>query len=150
MKVKDILDKAKRPVITITGDKTIRDAMKLLHDHKIGSVVIVNTDNDPVGILTERDVFRICYEHGGDFMKMKIADRMTTELMIGVPEDEIDYIASVITTRRVRHIPIINEQKELVGLISIGDIVKAKMKQAEVHVRYLQEFITGRAKTGNE
>lgn len=150
MKVKDILKTAGRPVVTITGDKTIREAMKLLHDHKIGSVVVVKNDNDPVGILTERDVFRICYEFAGDFMNMKIGDHMTADLLIGVPDDDIDYIASVITTRRVRHIPIIDENKKLCGLISIGDIVKARMKQAEVDVRYLQEYITGRAKTGRE
>lgn len=150
MKVKDILDKARRPVVTITGDKTIREAMKLLNDHRIGSVVVVKDETDPVGILTERDVFRLFYEHGSDIMAMKIADHMTTGLMVGVPDDDIDYIASVITNRRVRHIPIIDENKKLCGLISIGDIVKAKMKQAEVHVRYLQEYITGRAKSGNE
>ncbi len=150
MTVKDILEKTKRPVITITGDKTIRDAMKVLIDNKIGSVVVIGDAGDPVGILTERDVFRLCYESTGDIMDMKISDHMTVNLLIGVPDDDIEYIASVITNKRVRHIPIIDEKKRLCGLISIGDIVKARMKQAEVHVRYLQEYITGRGRTADE
>jgi CBS domain-containing protein len=150
MTVKDILEKTKRPVITITGDKTIRDAMKVLIENKIGSVVVIGDAGDPVGILTERDVFRLCYESTGGIMDMKISDHMTVNLLIGVPDDDIEYIASVITSKRVRHIPIIDKKKKLCGLISIGDIVKARMKQAEVHVRYLQEYITGRGRTADE
>lgn len=150
MKVKDILGESGRPVITITGDKTIRDAMKLLANHKIGSVVVINQNGDPVGILTERDVFRLCYRHDAGMKSLKVADHMTTDLLVGVPEDDLDYIAGVITNKRVRHIPIIDENRKLCGLISIGDIVKAKMKQAEIHVRYLTEYITGRSKTDHE
>jgi CBS domain-containing protein len=150
MKVKDILGKSGRPVITITGEKTIRDAMELLHQHKIGSVVVVSEDGDPVGILTERDVFRLCYRSESEVKSLKVADQMTTDLVVGVPEDDIDYIAGVITNKRVRHIPIIDENRKLCGLISIGDIVKAKMKQAEIHVRYLTEYITGRSHTDHE
>ncbi len=150
MKVKDILGKSGRPVITITGDKTIKDAMELLNRHKIGSVVVVNEGGDPVGILTERDMFHLCYEHDTDMKAMKVADHMTSDLVVGVPEDDLDYIAGVITNKRVRHIPIIDDKRKLWGLISIGDIVKAKMKQAEIHVRYLTEYITGRSTTDHE
>jgi len=150
MKVKDIIGKEGRPVITVTGDKSVRDAMELLNNHKIGSVVVVNDAGDPVGILTERDIFHLCYKHASDTKSLKIADHMTTDLLVGVPEDDLDYIAGVITNKRVRHIPIIDENRKLCGLISIGDIVKAKMKQAEIHVRYLTEYITGRAKTDHE
>jgi CBS domain-containing protein len=150
MKVKDILGTSGRPVITITGDKTIKDAMELLSKHKIGSVVVVNQGGDPIGILTERDMFHLCYRHDTEMKSLKVADHMTTDLLVGVPEDDIDYIAGVITNKRVRHIPIIDENRKLCGLISIGDIVKAKMKQAEIHVRYLTEYITGRSKTDHE
>ena len=150
MKVKDILDNLKRPTITIAGDKTIQDAMKLMVDHKIGSVVVVNAGGDPAGILTERDIFRLCHHCKAAMMTMKIADHMTTDLAVGLPEDDLNYIAQVITQKRVRHIPIIDAAGKLCGLISIGDIVKAKLTEAEVHVRYLTEYITGRARTGAE
>jgi len=97
MKVKDILDNLKRPTITIAGDKTIQDAMKLMVDHKIGSVVVVNAGGDPAGILTERDIFRLCHHCKAAMMTMKIADHMTTDLAVGLPEDDLNYIARVIT-----------------------------------------------------
>ena len=150
MKVKDVLFKFKRPTVTITGDKTIQEAMKLMVDYKIGSVVVVETGNYPVGIVTERDIFRLCHQCQGAMMTMKVADHMTTDLAVGLPDDDLDYIAGVITHKRVRHIPIIDAAGKLCGLISIGDIVKAKLTEAEVHVRYLTEYITGRSQTGAE
>ena len=150
MRVKDLLSRASRPPVTITGDKTVREAMKSLIENKIGSLVVVDSGGAPVGIITERDVFRITYEHNGKIMDMKVADHMTTRILIGLPDDDIEYIAQVITQNRVRHIPIIDENKKLRGIISIGDVVKAKLDMAEIHCRYLTEYITGRSHTGTE
>jgi CBS domain-containing protein len=83
-------------------------------------------------------------------MDMKVGEHMTRNLLIGVPDDDVDYIAQVITQNRVRHIPIIDDQNRLGGIVSIGDIVKAKLEMAQVHVRYLTEYITGRASTKGE
>lgn len=150
MKVKDILGKTGRPVVTMAEDKTVGNAMKLLNANKIGSVVVVNQDGDPVGIFTERDIFRLCYRYDSAVKSLKVADHMTTDLLVGIPEDDVDYIAAVITNKHVRHIPIIDENRKLCGLISIGDIVKTKMKQAEIQVRYLTEYIMGRSRTDRE
>jgi CBS domain-containing protein len=150
MKVKDILAKKDGSPITVSGDETIHDGMKLLADNKIGSLVVVDNNGAPVGIITERDIFRLTYEVTGDIRSRKIADHMTSDLIIGVPEDDVDYIARVITQNRIRHIPIIDNNKQLCGLVSIGDIVKARLDIAEVHIRYLTEFISGRSKTESE
>ena len=150
MRVRDLLTQRQRPVVTITGEKSILDAMKLLTDQKIGALIVVDDSGDTIGILTERDIFRLAYKHKGQFMDMKVRDQMTRELIIGLPDDDVDYIAEVITQRRVRHIPIMDRDKKLCGIVSIGDIVKAQLTMAEVHVRYLTEYITGRARTDAE
>lgn len=150
MKVKDLLAQATRPPKTAAGETTIHEAMKILIENKIGSLIVVDDDNTPVGIITERDIFRLGYKFDGDIMSMKIADHMTRELIIGVPDDDVDYIARVITQKRIRHIPILDENRKLCGILSIGDILKTKLEMAEVHLRYLKEYITGRSTLGSE
>jgi CBS domain-containing protein len=76
------------------------------------------------------------------FMKMSVGEIMTTELMIGVGEDDIQYIGGVMTQNRIRHVPIV-EDDNLVGLISVGDVVKAHIDEVEVENRYLKTYITG-------
>ena len=146
MKVRDLLAKADRPPVTISAEKTVGEAMKLLTDHKIGSLIVIDSEGNPAGIITERDIFRIAYKYHGEMMQMKVADHMTSNLIIGLPDDDIDYIAKVITQNRIRHIPIMDKDEKLAGIISIGDIVKAKLDMAEVELRYLTEYITGHSK----
>jgi len=150
MKVKDLLGQAARTPVTVIGDASIREAMKLLVDNNIGSLIVVDEDGAPVGIITERDIFHLTYQHHGQIMDLKVADHMTTKMLIGLPADEIEYIAQVITQNRVRHIPIIDENKKLSGIVSIGDVVKARLDMAQIKVRYLTEYITGRALTDSE
>jgi len=150
MKVKDMLGRAVRTPVTVTGDKTIREAMKLLVENNIGSLIVVDNDGVPVGIITERDIFRMTYEHQGKIMDMMVADHMTTKMLIGLPDDDIEYIAQVITQNRIRHIPIIDEKNRLNGIVSIGDVVRARLDLAQIHVRYLTEYITGRSHTDSE
>jgi CBS domain-containing protein len=150
VKVKDLLAKSARPPVTISADNSIYEAMQSLVDQQIGSLIVIDDNGALVGIITERDIFRLSYRSDDDIKKKKVADHMSRDLVIGLPDDEIDYIARVITQNRIRHIPIIDENNQLVGIVSIGDIVKAKLDQAEVDIRYLTEFITGRSKTASE
>jgi CBS domain-containing protein len=145
MKVKDLIARAAQPPVTIAADRTLYDAMRELVERKIGSLIVVDGKGAPVGIITERDIFRAAYAHRGDIMKTRVVDKMTTKLIVGVPEDEVDYIAGVITQNRIRHVPIVDRAGLLIGIVSIGDIVKVQLSEAEVHVRYLTEYITGRA-----
>lgn len=150
MQVKEILAQTDRLPMTIAPEKTLYEAMALLIGHKIGSLVIVDAQGMPLGIITERDIFRAAYHHRGDILNVKVVDKMTTRLIVGVPEDDVDYIAKIITQNRIRHIPIVNKGGQLCGIVSIGDIVKVKLSMAEVDVRYLTEYITGRAEPGRK
>lgn len=145
MLVKDILDEFHRHPITINENSTIDEAMKTLDDNKIGSLLVLNDTKSISGIITERDLFRMMNKFNCDIGEKKIKDYMSTDLIIGVPEDDLEYIAGLITQNRIRHIPIIGEDGNLCGIISIGDIVKAQLDNVKVENRHLREFITGRA-----
>jgi CBS domain-containing protein len=142
MQVRELL-KTKTAPVTVKQGQNLQEAMRLLIDHKIGSLVVVNNTGDPVGIITERDIFRLAYYHKNNLKQLKITDCMTTDLVIGLPDDDLDYIAQIITQNRIRHIPILDHNKKLCGIISIGDIVKAQLELAEVHVRHLTDYIRG-------
>ncbi len=142
MKIKDILQNKPQP-ITIDVNSTVKDAADILRDKKIGSVVVVDDDHNAVGIITERDMFRILHDDNRIDLTTPLEDAMTKDLIIGLPSDDIDYIAQIITQKRIRHIPILDEDKKLCGIVSIGDILKARLEQARVQVRYLQDYIKG-------
>ncbi|MEE9442677.1 MAG: CBS domain-containing protein [candidate division Zixibacteria bacterium] len=145
MQVKDVLDDFHKHPITINENLTIGEAMKALNKHKIGSLIVLDNSKSLAGIITERDVFRMMNKFNCDIEEKLIKDYMSTDLIIGVPEDDLEYIAGLITQNRIRHIPVINRDGNLCGIISIGDIVKARLNEAEVENRYLREYISGRA-----
>ena len=150
MLVRDILDATKKPPITITREKTIAEAIDLLQSNKIGSLIVIDGESSAIGIITERDILRILHEHKGALFNLTVGEQMTTRLVIGLLGDDINYIGQIMTQNRIRHIPIIDDNNKLCGMVSIGDILKAELTSAKVHVRYLREYITGRAETGGE
>jgi CBS domain-containing protein len=101
--------------------------MRLLIDNHIGSLVVVDESENPVGIITERDIFHLAFRYRGDMMDMKVGDTMTSRLVLGAPEDDIEKAAKVMTDEHIRHLPILDEQEQLCGIVSIGDIVKARL-----------------------
>jgi CBS domain-containing protein len=127
MKIGDLI-KSKPAPITINSLKTIQQAMRLLIENKIGSLIVVEDDANPIGIITERDIFHLAFRYRGDMMDMKVVDNMTGRLILGKPEDDIDYVAELLTENRIRHLPVIDDNNELCGIVSIGDILKAKFE----------------------
>ena len=141
MRIRDVLDRKGKDVVTVGPDHTVHDAMRVLVKHNIGSVVV--TENDEiVGILTERDVLRLGAATPSTFGNERVGDVMTTELVVGVPADSLDYVAGVMTENRIRHLPIV-EGERLAGVLSIGDVVKAMKQATEVENRYLRDYIQG-------
>lgn len=126
MLVKDLLQ-AKAPAVTIDTGRTLKDAMRLLIEHKIGSLVIVDSDDHPLGIITERDIFHLALRYQGDMMDLKVGDNMTSRMMSGIPEDDINQIARIMIEKGIRHIPIIDGDAKLCGIISMRDIVRANL-----------------------
>jgi CBS domain-containing protein len=128
MQTKDILE-SKPPPVTIHIDQDMPNAMRLLIENKIGSLVVVNDDDSPVGIITEHDIFHLAFRFRGDMMDMKVGDNMTSRLILGAPEDDIEHLARLMIDNHIRHIPIMDEDNRLGGIVSIGDIVKARLSE---------------------
>lgn len=143
MKVKDILNvKPSGNIITISPNASLHDAVQLLAEHHIGAVVVVDEDANPLGILSERDVVREVAQHGEAALEMTVNKVMTTDIVVGVLNDDLSYVMNIMTNKRFRHLPIMHEQS-LVGIVSIGDVVKAQMEFYEGEARTLMQYIQG-------
>lgn len=141
MRIREVLDRKGRNVVTVEPGVTVLEAMKVLVEHNIGSVVVTR-DDDILGILTERDVLRLGAESPESLAGRTVGDVMTTELVVGVSGDAIEYVAGVMTANRIRHLPIVDGGR-LVGVVSIGDVVNAMKQEKEVENRYLRDYIQG-------
>lgn len=142
MKLRDILRRKGTDVTTIRHDASLLDAARTLTENNIGVLMVVDGSDAPLGILSERDIVHQLAEHSGEFDTMRVQDAMTRELIICVPNDDVDYAMQVMTQQRIRHLPIM-EGEQLAGLVSIGDLVKSHINQAETEIRYLHSYIMG-------
>lgn len=124
MKVQRILATKVKDVITITPERTVKDAAALLAQHRIGALIVLDDNQKVVGILSERDIIREA-AHNDSVLFQAVSQVMTPEVVTGTPEDDIYSVAHVMTERRFRHLPIV-EEGQLIGMISIGDIMKAQ------------------------
>ena len=113
--------------MTISSEATICDAMELMIEKRIGSLIVVDRNDNPIGIITENDIFRLTFRHRGNMMEQSIKDNMSTDLILGVLDDDIEFIAEAMTQNNIQHVPIMDENEQLCGVISIRDIVKAKL-----------------------
>jgi CBS domain-containing protein len=142
MKVADLLKDKGKSVITITPDEPVFTAMGKLIDNQIGSLVVIDAEKKLVGIISERDIMRAAYSDLEMLKSKKVSQLMSTNIIIGIPEDDIDYIMGIMTQNRIRHLPIVTKDG-IVGIISIGDIVKYQLEEFQVKNRYLEEYMYG-------
>jgi CBS domain-containing protein len=142
MKVKDILAHKSADVISIEPQQTLHDASHLLAQHNIGALLVVDEAGLPVGILSERDIVRALAEHGAAALDFAVDRAMTKDLIIALLDDDLAYLSSTMTAKRIRHLPVMHEQQVL-GIVSIGDVVKARLDHFEGEARILQRYIDG-------
>jgi CBS domain-containing protein len=141
MKLAAILERKGPHAVTVTENSTISDAINLMDENRVGSVMIATDDNELLGIFTERDVLSLCANgKGGDFQTMLIKDHMTTNVIIGHLEDHLDDVLGTMTSNRFRRLPVVVGNK-IVGLLSLGDLVKAKLEEVEHDADALREYI---------
>lgn len=124
MKVRNILATKGGRVITIGPDKLVREAVALLVQHRIGAVVVTDEDGRLVGILSERDITRAAAEDESLFVRV-VGDIMTRKVVVGMPQDDVLAVAHTMLEKRFRHLPIVDEGR-LIGIISIGDVLKTQ------------------------
>lgn len=139
MSVGRILATKGSKVITIQPDRTVKDALMTLAEHNIGALVVIDESNHPVGIISERDIVRDA-ARDDDFITKRVRDVMTGDVVTGTAQDDLRSVANIMTERRFRHLPIV-ENDELIGIVSIGDVVKAQRDQYQGEVETLQTQI---------
>jgi uncharacterized protein len=141
MKIRDILRTKGHDVITIAPDQPVLAAVRVLSEHRIGALV-VRSEGGIDGIISERDVLNLAAGDPARLTDTPVADVMTSNVIVGVPEDDLDYVMNIMTNNRIRHLPVV-EGERLVGLVSIGDVVNAVRRSVEAENRHLKEYIQG-------
>lgn len=124
----------------VTAEATIAEAARRLASKRIGALVVVDGDGKLAGIVSERDLVRALSSHGGRCLEMKVRDVMTAEVITCKPSDTVDNLMEVMTSGRFRHVPVM-EGDRLVGVVSIGDIVKYKIAEATAEAEALRSYI---------
>ena len=141
MKIRDLLDEKGYEVVTVPPSFPIQDAMRLLVEHNIGSVVVA-TEKVVEGILTERDILRLAAKESPVLRSGKVGDVMTREVVVALLDDSVDTVMEIMTQNRIRHLPIV-DQGWMQGILSIGDVVNAVRKKVEVENTYMRDYIRG-------
>jgi CBS domain-containing protein len=142
MLVQDVLKAKQRDLITVEPKHSVRAAMELLLDNRISCLPVVDDKQELCGIISDKDIFRKVHADPKGFGETLVSDLMTTDVIVGLPKDEIGYIAGIMTQNRIRHVPVVDGRK-LIGLISVGDVVKTQMENIQIENRYLKQFIDG-------
>ena len=140
MRIADVLRTKGAAVATITPETSVSGLLNELAMNNIGAMVVVSGDG-VVGIVSERDVVRKLHEHGVELLRLPVSQIMTTMVATCSPTDTVDHLTALMTTKRVRHIPVVDNDR-LVGIVSIGDVVKQRMEELESEQRALQDYIT--------
>ncbi len=138
MRVTDILNTKGSQVHSLPPQSTIQELLRKLADHRVGAVVVLEDDNRLGGIVSERDVVRFIRESGD--LKRPVSHIMTRDVETAELEDEIEDLATKMTQRRVRHLPVV-EDDQVVGIVSIGDVVKARLDDLQAERDHLESYL---------
>jgi CBS domain-containing protein len=142
MLVSQILKAKGDLVFTVSPVETVQSAAALLHSRKVGALVVLDAADSVVGIVSERDLVRVMAQEGSASLTRPIAACMTAEVVFAQPEETVEDLLARMTDRRLRHLPVVRDGR-LVGLVSIGDLVKAKIAEAEAEAAGLKSYIAG-------
>lgn len=140
-RVSEILSKKGSAVISVAPDDTVLHALGVMADHDIGGVVVLDGDK-LVGILTERDYARRVILLGRASRDVPVSDIMTSQVCCVSPDRTLDECMALMTDKRIRHLPVL-DHKKVIGVISIGDVVKATIEEKEFEIAQLHSYIAG-------
>ncbi len=127
MNIASVLASKGPSVVTVGPEQTVREALALLAAHNIGALVVTDDGRRALGILSERDIVRHLARDAG-VLDRAVGGIMTREVVVGSPQDDLGSVAQTMTERRIRHLPVMDRGR-LVGIVSIGDVVKAQRDQ---------------------
>ena len=140
MNLKDVLETKGHRVVAVSAKSSVADAIRAMHAEKVGAVMVPDAAGCPVGIFTERDVVRLHAGGDRDFDKLPVGSRMTCSLVVGKLSMSVDEALGLMTQHRFRHLPVVEDGK-LLGLVSIGDLVKVKINETAEEAQALRAYI---------
>jgi CBS domain-containing protein len=140
--ISDILDAKGRDVLQIDASATVLDAVKTMVGGNVGAL-IVTEGGQLAGIVTERDYLRRVTLEGRDEQTTPVREIMSAPFVYIGPDATIEECMAIMTERRFRHLPVLEDERELVGIVSIGDVVKFQSQEQGVQIKFLTEFISG-------
>ena len=140
MLVSQILTSKGDMVFTVEPHATVARAADLLNSRRVGAMVVLGEGGGVAGIFSERDLARSVAEHGAAALELKVAQVMTRDVIFADPGEKVDVLLSRMTDRRIRHLPVCVEGR-LVGIVSIGDLVKTKIAEVEAEAEGLKAYI---------
>jgi CBS domain-containing protein len=143
MKVSNLLATKGHDVSTISQERSVNDAIALLKERGIGALVVTGKKAPLVGIFSERDVVRALAASGEKALKLKVSELMSHDVVTCSESTELNELMTTMTERRIRHVPVVDEG-QLTGLISIGDVVKARLDELENDKKSLLDYVSGR------
>lgn len=128
-------------IITVAPQDRLAAVIDILATKRIGAVLVTDVVGGVAGVLSERDVVRALARHGAQALEMAVSDFMTAEVVHATPRDTVQYVMETMTRGRFRHVPIL-EDGRLVGIVSIGDVVKRRIDDAEHEAQALRDYVT--------
>jgi CBS domain-containing protein len=140
-RVSEILRKKGGEVLKIEASATVFDAIKKIVELNVGSILVTEGDQ-VVGIMTERDYLRKVAVHGRTSHDTTVGEIMSSPLVYVTPQTTIDESMAIMTDRRIRHLPVV-EDDDVVGIVSIGDVVKFQSNEQSFQIKYLTDYISG-------
>jgi CBS domain-containing protein len=141
MTLKEVLASKGHRVVTVSAKSSVADALRTMHAENVGSVLVPDAEGCPAGIFTERDVVRMYASGDRDFDALAVEARMTCSVVLGQLSMSVDEALGLMTERRVRHLPVI-EDGRLLGLVSIGDLVKVRLEETAQEAQALRAYIS--------
>jgi CBS domain-containing protein len=143
MNVSNLLATKGHEVATISQERTVSDALTILKEHGIGALVVTGATSPLVGIFSERDVVRALATSGADALTFTVSELMTSPVATCSEETSVTELMGTMTERRVRHVPVVSDGR-LVGMVSIGDVVKARFDELEHDKQELLDYVSAR------
>jgi CBS domain-containing protein len=140
MIVKAILSAKGRDVISIEPTATLETAVRTLAEHKIGALLVLGPDRRVIGILSERDIVRVLAEGGAGVLAQPLSQVMTRKVVTCSEADTVGVLMELMTRGKFRHLPVV-EGDQLIGLVSIGDVVKHRLQEMEQESAALRDYI---------
>ncbi|HQH27673.1 MAG TPA: CBS domain-containing protein [Oligoflexia bacterium] len=144
MIVRDLLKSKGNAIVSISPSSTLYDAVKLLTERRVSSLLVLGEDSALIGIISERDILRTAYNVREKLFEMQVRHVMTPreKMILGSEDNTIQDVMEIMTNNRIRHLPIM-ESGKLLGIISIGDVVKGQLDEAVSENRQMQNYILG-------